>query len=508
MARSAPLRQLRPEIPGWFQEIVLRCLESDPAERYPDGGATRLRPAASRQRHLDGAPKRRRRIHRSSPSCAGGGMPPSPPSARRSPRHIEAAPIVMAAVDLGDDDISTPSDGLREAVARILSGCPMRGFACVNVLKINRIAVNYMRSTSRSQHPRPAAGGCEGLGRARSTCRTGRATFHVLESPDPRRRPDRLRKGPTGWTVILGAATPRRCAISRRQRREGGRRGACTVGRWCARRPATTAGGEGAIGRTRRDLGHVEKPHWPGYKRPPTPEPCAAMNRFERPRRPPSRRKSISTGFSRPQARRLRALRRRPWATDPAGGPALLERRSAGSPMRAPRRKLERLRRKIRSRSHPARAPDIRASRNSSKSRFEIDGDRRDARAPCFRRAHGLFRRDEQRWRFRWSRAREARRSRPPKNDDPRTPARDDGRADVLERREELFGRAMPAKATTLRSVSAGGFARRDARPKDRKFARRAVRRRSPAARSDDDDRLYGANCRSSGARNGPAGRQ
>ena len=33
-----PLRALRPDLPEWFQEIVLRCLEVDPKARYQSAG--------------------------------------------------------------------------------------------------------------------------------------------------------------------------------------------------------------------------------------------------------------------------------------------------------------------------------------------------------------------------------------------------------------------------------------------------------------------------------------
>ncbi|MFO1114951.1 MAG: bifunctional serine/threonine-protein kinase/universal stress protein [Beijerinckiaceae bacterium] len=178
-----PLRQLRPEIPGWFQEIVLRCLESDPAERYPTAaqlafdlqhpGSVRLTARAEKAQKDSILAVLRRRWN--------AGAEP----AKRQPiaAHIEAAPIVMAAVDLGDD-ISTPSDVLREAVARILRGLPNARLACVNVLKINRIAVNYaLDEQGRNIH-------VQRLVDVKDWARPldlpdGRATFHVLESPDP-----------------------------------------------------------------------------------------------------------------------------------------------------------------------------------------------------------------------------------------------------------------------------------------------------------------------------------
>lgn len=178
-----PPRAIRPEIPPWFQEIVLRCLEPRPEKRYPTaaqlafdlqhpGSVTLTARAAKMQKDSLGTVLRRRwRLH---------GAPET-----RTPMaaHFEAAPILMVAVDLGDD-ISTPSDVLREAVSRLLKALPDARLACVNVMKINRIGVNYaLDDQGRNIH-------VQRLVDVKDWARPlglpeGRATFHVLEAPDP-----------------------------------------------------------------------------------------------------------------------------------------------------------------------------------------------------------------------------------------------------------------------------------------------------------------------------------
>ena len=177
-----PPRAIRPEIPAWFQEIVLRCLEPDARARHPTAsqlafdlqnpqGVAITGRGEKLERDSVGTVLRRRWRHSSTP------LNIAPISA-----HFEAAPIVMAAVDLGEDT-STPSDVLRETVARILRTLPGARLACVNVLKINRIGVNYaLDEQGRNIH-------VQRLVELKDWARPlglpqGRATFHVLEAPE------------------------------------------------------------------------------------------------------------------------------------------------------------------------------------------------------------------------------------------------------------------------------------------------------------------------------------
>ena len=178
-----PPRAIRPDIPLWFQEVVLRCLEPKAEKRYPTAAqlafdlqhpqsVTLTARAEKMQKDSLGTVLRRRwRLHG------------APEKHTTMAAHFEAAPILMVAVDLGDD-ISTPSDVLREAVGRLLRALPDARLACVNVMKINRIGVNYaLDDQGRNIH-------VQRLVEVKDWARPlglpeGRATFHVLEAPDP-----------------------------------------------------------------------------------------------------------------------------------------------------------------------------------------------------------------------------------------------------------------------------------------------------------------------------------
>ena len=116
------------------------------------------------------------------PCCAADGVAASRRFAASMPAHFEAAPIVMAAVDLGED-LSTPSDMLRETSRASCARCRRRGSPASTCSRSAASALNYaLDEQGRNIHVqrlrRP-----EGLGAAARPA-AGRATFHVLEAPD------------------------------------------------------------------------------------------------------------------------------------------------------------------------------------------------------------------------------------------------------------------------------------------------------------------------------------
>jgi serine/threonine-protein kinase len=87
----APLSDLRPDIPGGFQNVVSRCLEKDPWKRYPDTGA--FRDALESLVGVQGAT-------RTSPRPAG----PESPAGRgrfRWPVMLAVTAVVAAAIVIG-----------------------------------------------------------------------------------------------------------------------------------------------------------------------------------------------------------------------------------------------------------------------------------------------------------------------------------------------------------------------------------------------------------------------
>lgn len=179
-----PPRALVPDIPPWFQEIVLKCLESDPARRYPtpaqlafdlqnpdQAPVTERGERTQRAGWLSGA-ARWWRVSTADPA------PVAPMAA-----HRMQAPIVMAAVDLSEG-MEVLAETLREMVERLLRTLPGARLACVNVLRQNRIALNYpLDDLGRNIH-------VQRLVELKEWARplgmiAEQTTFHVLEATDP-----------------------------------------------------------------------------------------------------------------------------------------------------------------------------------------------------------------------------------------------------------------------------------------------------------------------------------
>ncbi len=138
----APPRQLKPDYPPWLQEIVLRCLEIEPAWRFPTAAQLAFELSHSDQVKLTSRSERlkryplttvlRRRFNKDLTKSIA--LP-----ARAA--QISSAPIVAVAIDLAEG--STPlNDALRITAERILATLPSARLACLNVLKLGRITLN------------------------------------------------------------------------------------------------------------------------------------------------------------------------------------------------------------------------------------------------------------------------------------------------------------------------------------------------------------------------------
>jgi len=176
-----PPRQRRPNVPPWLQEIILRCLELDPKARHPSAAAL-----ADDLRHPGqvALTARAERVARDPLGLVAvrwlrSRRRPVPP---REPERTRPS-LVMLAVDLtpGREALS---DALRAAVRRALVTDPAARLACVNVLKLSRLANEPSEDEQgRNLHLRRLA---ELKRWARALGIEGdRITYHVLESPDP-----------------------------------------------------------------------------------------------------------------------------------------------------------------------------------------------------------------------------------------------------------------------------------------------------------------------------------
>ncbi|MBL8701884.1 MAG: universal stress protein [Alphaproteobacteria bacterium] len=179
-----PPRRRRPELPAWFQEIVLRCLEVDPALRHPTAAqlAFELRhpdqivlTARAEKAHQDGfMTVMRRRFARE---------PVAPLRRPAAAQAIAAAPIVAVAIDLAEGSAEL-ANALRSTVLRVLDTSPDARVACLNVLKLNRIALDTtLDAQGHNKHLQRLVElrhWAEPLRLAE-----GQASFHVLEAVDP-----------------------------------------------------------------------------------------------------------------------------------------------------------------------------------------------------------------------------------------------------------------------------------------------------------------------------------
>jgi len=201
----APPRQHRPDIPEWLQEIILRCLEPEAAERYPSAAHLAFDLAHPQQVQVTERGQRLRgpgwRVHfKRWIRAAGMHYQPSPLPARQ----IAQVPIVMVAVP-HDDVTDATLYSLREAVARSLGIRPGARLACVTVISPNA------SSTSDSQRSETALHR-QHLARLKQWAAgldlTGHTTsFHVLESTDVAQTLVRYAEANHVDMMILGAAT-------------------------------------------------------------------------------------------------------------------------------------------------------------------------------------------------------------------------------------------------------------------------------------------------------------
>jgi nucleotide-binding universal stress UspA family protein len=179
-----PPRRLRPELPPWLQEIILHCLEVDPRRRYQ--AASHL---AFDLRHPE-LVRLSARVERS----GGGGMFAALSGWLRqvharvalAPEPIavgEAASIIVAAVDLGEEDAAL-TQALLATIKRLAAGEPGARVACVNVLKLARLALDQTEDEAgrnlhllRLAELKHWAAPLERL--------PNQLTYHVIEATDP-----------------------------------------------------------------------------------------------------------------------------------------------------------------------------------------------------------------------------------------------------------------------------------------------------------------------------------
>ena len=179
-----PPRARTPTIPPWLQEVILRCLEVDPRDRYDTAAQVAFQlqhpeqvklTAMARRMSADGFLAVARRRWR--------GFGAEPDLRQSAAGQLSRAPIIVVAVDLTRESEAL-ADTLRLTAKRVLHTESGARLACVTVLKTSRIAMDInVDEEGRNLHVRRLVelkDWARPLGIA-----SGKITYHVLEAQDP-----------------------------------------------------------------------------------------------------------------------------------------------------------------------------------------------------------------------------------------------------------------------------------------------------------------------------------
>ena len=177
-----PPRARTPTVPPWMQEIILRCLEVDPRNRYESAAQLAFQLQHPEQVKLSGRAGKisadnfftvtRRRFR---------AVGEEPPETRQSASdQISRAPIILIALDLTQGSVAL-ADALRLAAKRVLHTESGARLACVTVMKQSRIGMDInVDEEGRNLHVRR-------LVELKDWARplgvpADRITYHVLEA--------------------------------------------------------------------------------------------------------------------------------------------------------------------------------------------------------------------------------------------------------------------------------------------------------------------------------------
>jgi nucleotide-binding universal stress UspA family protein len=179
-----PPRAVVPAVPAWLQEVILRCLEPDPAERYPSAAQVAFDLADPEQIGVgprghklrrDGRWKVFRRWFRAV------GLEPG--EAPEPTRRLAGPSIVLVAIATQHAD-DAQLDALREAVRKIRAAAPEQRLACITVIRpspeLGGATEEEAATSQRIKHLVVLRHWAEPLGLL-----AGQISFHVIEATDP-----------------------------------------------------------------------------------------------------------------------------------------------------------------------------------------------------------------------------------------------------------------------------------------------------------------------------------
>ena len=200
-----PPRKSRPELPAWLQEVVMRCLEPEAAERYPSAAHLAfdlMHPeqivVSERGKNVTGT---RFRTHfKRWIKAAGMHYKPSPLPAQQ----IEEVPIVMVAVPHLDVTDATLYS-IRQAVGRTLGTRMGARLACVTVISPGLTSTTDETKSESNVHRRYLTMLRQW---AQPLDHPGHQTsYHVLESNDVAGALLDYARGNNVSVIVMGAAT-------------------------------------------------------------------------------------------------------------------------------------------------------------------------------------------------------------------------------------------------------------------------------------------------------------
>jgi serine/threonine protein kinase len=182
-----PPRALRPELPAWFQEVVLRCLEVQPENRYQTAAQLAFDLQNPDQVALTA---RAEKLVKAGPITTFGrwfkAIGVEPKADITATEQVDRSPIIMVAIGLKS---SSPElqQKLLTTVGRILQIEPNARLACVSIMKTNRVGMDKLTDDEgNSLHVQQLVGIKHWARPLQQSLKMEdqRLTFHVLESPD------------------------------------------------------------------------------------------------------------------------------------------------------------------------------------------------------------------------------------------------------------------------------------------------------------------------------------
>lgn len=199
-----PPRSLRPDLPAWFQEVVLRCIEVDPEKRFPN---------CSQIAWLFEQPHKIELTKRGQKQEAAGFWTQTQRWWRMRNRSLKVkhttqsnpldeAPVVLVALDPESDDEAL-LESLRTATRRAMTTSPESRLSCISIIESSKAQEDSEDNEADRQHHTLIA-----LQHWASTLRLDerQLSLHVFEESDPAQRILSFANHNQVDLIILGAS--------------------------------------------------------------------------------------------------------------------------------------------------------------------------------------------------------------------------------------------------------------------------------------------------------------